>query len=212
MTKNDLAGSLECCSFLHLNIANQGRDETMAKYVMVNYILKGLILARYGSVSAFCRAHNFYPTKIGLLLDIRQTRPWNKNGRYVKVCYELEKVLGRLCEDIFPAWLYDYTPPQKGEEVLMANVDFPFAIEGTTPLDMMVARGTARAVESVLKTLTPREEKVLRSLFGIGCPALDVSEVAADIDCDFDRTIKIRNKALRKLGHPSRSARIRDWL
>ena len=68
-------------------------------------------------------------------------------------------------------------------------------------------------LEEVLKTLTPREEEVLRMRFGLidGKPHT-LEEVGKKFDVTRDRIRQIESKALRKLRHPSRSKKLRDFL
>ena len=65
----------------------------------------------------------------------------------------------------------------------------------------------------VLKTLTPREEKVLRLRFGLedGRPRT-LEEVGKEFNVPRERIRQIEAKALRKLRHPSRSKKLRDFL
>ncbi len=66
---------------------------------------------------------------------------------------------------------------------------------------------------SVLKTLTPREAKVLSLRFGLddGRPRT-LEEVGKEFNVTRERIRQIEAKALRKLRHPSRSKKLRDFL
>ena len=68
-------------------------------------------------------------------------------------------------------------------------------------------------LEEVLKTLTPREEEVLRMRFGLidGKPHT-LEEVGKKFDVTRERIRQIEAKALRKLRHPSRSKKLKDFL
>ena len=68
-------------------------------------------------------------------------------------------------------------------------------------------------LSDVLKTLTPREEKVLRLRFGLedGRPRT-LEEVGKEFNVTRERIRQIEAKALRKLRHPSRSKKLRDFL
>ena len=66
---------------------------------------------------------------------------------------------------------------------------------------------------SVLATLTPREEKVLRLRFGIeDGRTRTLEEVGKEFNVTRERIRQIEAKALRKLRHPSRSKKLRDFL
>ncbi len=68
-------------------------------------------------------------------------------------------------------------------------------------------------LSGVLKSLTPREEKVLRLRFGLedGRPRT-LEEVGREFNVTRERIRQIEAKALRKLRHPSRSKKLRDFL
>ena len=68
-------------------------------------------------------------------------------------------------------------------------------------------------LEEVLDTLTPREEKVLRLRFGLDDGrARTLEEVGQNFGVTRERIRQIEAKALRKLRHPSRSHKLRDFL
>jgi len=65
----------------------------------------------------------------------------------------------------------------------------------------------------VLDTLTEREQKVLRLRFGMNDGrARTLEEVGREFDVTRERIRQIEAKALRKLRHPSRSRKLRDYL
>jgi RNA polymerase primary sigma factor len=65
----------------------------------------------------------------------------------------------------------------------------------------------------VLDTLTPREEKVLRLRFGLDDgKARTLEEVGREFNVTRERIRQIEAKALRKLRHPSRSRKLKDFL
>ena len=68
-------------------------------------------------------------------------------------------------------------------------------------------------LSEVLSTLTPREEKVLRLRFGIeDGRTRTLEEVGKEFNVTRERIRQIEAKALRKLRHPSRSKKLRDFL
>lgn len=68
-------------------------------------------------------------------------------------------------------------------------------------------------LEEVLDTLTPREEKVLRLRFGLGDGrSRTLEEVGQEFGVTRERIRQIEAKALRKLRHPSRSRKLKDYI
>ena len=68
-------------------------------------------------------------------------------------------------------------------------------------------------LDDVLDTLTEREQKVLRLRFGMNDGrARTLEEVGKEFDVTRERIRQIEAKALRKLRHPSRSRKLRDYL
>ena len=68
-------------------------------------------------------------------------------------------------------------------------------------------------LEEVMKTLTPREAKVLRLRFGLDDgKARTLEEVGKEFDVTRERIRQIEAQALRKLRHPSRSKKLRDYM
>ena len=81
------------------------------------------------------------------------------------------------------------------------------------PLDAAIQSNLRQACSSVLATLTPREERVLRMRFGIGMTSdHTLEEVGQQFSVTRERIRQIEAKALRKLKHPSRSKKLRTFL
>ena len=68
-------------------------------------------------------------------------------------------------------------------------------------------------IEEVMQTLTPREAKVLKLRFGLQDGRMrTLEEVGKEFDVTRERIRQIEAKALRKLRHPSRSKRLKDFM
>ena len=81
------------------------------------------------------------------------------------------------------------------------------------PSDAAAATLLKEQLMQVLSTLTPREEKVLRLRFGIDDGRQrTLEEVGKEFNVTRERIRQIEHKALRKLRHPSRSRKLRDYL
>lgn len=79
--------------------------------------------------------------------------------------------------------------------------------------DVVVDREMRRALETVIETLTQREKQILRLRFGLddGNPRT-LEEIGRKFNVTRERIRQIEAKALRKLRHPSRAKKIRDYL
>jgi len=100
-----------------------------------------------------------------------------------------------------------------GEEEDSHLGDFIEDKKVVSPGDAVVNFGLAEQTRRVLRTLTPREEKVLRMRFGIGEKAdHTLEEVGRDFSVTRERIRQIEAKALRKLRHPSRSRKLKSFM
>ena len=100
-----------------------------------------------------------------------------------------------------------------GEEEDSHLGDFIQDDEASQPSEEATYTLLREQLEEVLSTLTPREEQVLRMRFGLtdGKPHT-LEEVGKEFDVTRERIRQIESKALRKLRHPSRSKKLRDFL
>jgi RNA polymerase primary sigma factor len=82
-----------------------------------------------------------------------------------------------------------------------------------SPAEAVINMNLSEQTRKVLKTLTPREEKVLRMRFGIGEKSdHTLEEVGQDFEVTRERIRQIEAKALRKLRHPSRSKQLKSFI
>ena len=93
--------------------------------------------------------------------------------------------------------------PRRGERGLLAALFGEY-------LDTVIESNLQDEITDVLRTLSPKEEKVIRMRFGIGC---DREHTLAEIGQEFaltrERIRQIEAKALRALRSPDRARRLR---
>ena len=100
-----------------------------------------------------------------------------------------------------------------GEEEDSHLGDFIPDEEAQVPAEAAYQSLLREQLGDVLGTLTPREEKVLRLRFGLEDGRLrTLEEVGKEFNVTRERIRQIEAKALRKLRHPSRSKRLKDFL
>src|SRR5215469_1486508 len=100
-----------------------------------------------------------------------------------------------------------------GEEEDSHLGDFVEDKDATSPSDAASLTMLHNEVEDILDTLTPRERRVLQLRFGlIDGHQRTLEEVGKRFGVTRERIRQIEAKALRKLRHPSRSKKLRDYL
>ena len=100
-----------------------------------------------------------------------------------------------------------------GEEDDSHLGDFIQDDDSPAPQDAAAYTLLREQLEEVMKTLTPREAKVLKLRFGLeDGKARTLEEVGREFDVTRERIRQIEAKALRKLRHPSRSKKLRDYM
>lgn len=102
------------------------------------------------------------------------------------------------------------TPVGDGEDALIK--DFIENENELSPADSVSGNDLKERVREVLKSLTPREEKVLKMRFGIDVASEHtLEEVGKDFSVTRERIRQIEVKALRKLRHPSRAKKLQTF-
>ena len=100
-----------------------------------------------------------------------------------------------------------------GEEDDSHLGDFIQDEDSPAPQDSASFTMMKEQLDEVMNTLTPREAKVLRLRFGLeDGRARTLEEVGKEFEVTRERIRQIEAKALRKLRHPSRSKRLRDYM
>jgi len=100
-----------------------------------------------------------------------------------------------------------------GEEEDSHLGDFIEDRDALPPVDAASKQLLKEQIEEVLTALTPREQRVLRLRFGLeDGRSRTLEEVGQEFNVTRERIRQIEAKALRKLRHPSRSRKLKDYL
>ena len=92
------------------------------------------------------------------------------------------------------------------------SVDAPFADgEDNSLLDVLVNPDSPNA-DRGLETLTERERDIIKYFFGIGCSEMTLEEIGEKFDLTRERVRQIKEKAIRRLRHSSRSKLLKSYL
>lgn len=150
------------------------------------------------------------PTVLSLLVRGR-IPAMRRDGRWHEHVQRLCDLLGSDPEDLFaPAHRSHPDDPTMRSDVMEAFESDRLAAQTEAPDEACARREFEGVVRKALLTLTAREERVLRSRFGIGDDRdMTFDEVGAVLGATRERVRQIESKALRKLKHPSRSRLLR---
>jgi RNA polymerase primary sigma factor len=100
-----------------------------------------------------------------------------------------------------------------GEEEDSHLGDFIEDKNAISPIESVIFANLKDQTRKVLKTLTPREELVLKMRFGVGDGSEHtLEEVGRSFNVTRERIRQIESKALRKLRHPSRATKLKPFL
>ena len=89
---------------------------------------------------------------------------------------------------------------------VLVNTDSPNADRG------LINESLATEVERALEILTEREGDIIRYFFGIGCSEMTLEEIGEKFDLTRERVRQIKEKAIRRLRHSSRSKLLQSYL
>jgi len=89
---------------------------------------------------------------------------------------------------------------------VLTNIDSPIADK------MLIDESLAKEIDRALTTLTERERDIIRYFFGIGCQEMTLEEIGEKFGLTRERVRQIKEKAIRRLRHTSRSKLLKGYL
>jgi RNA polymerase primary sigma factor len=89
---------------------------------------------------------------------------------------------------------------------VLVNADSPNADRG------LISESLGTEVERALATLTEREKDIVKYFFGIGCQEMTLEEIGEQFGLTRERVRQIKEKAIRRLRHNSRSKLLKTYL
>lgn len=175
-----------------------------------NNILWHAIYDQWGSVAEFCRQKKLNQVLVGEFLNLKRS-PFNKSGTYSNPARKCADALGVEPVQLFPSRLYQQSV--KGKVFLeysfseLPEVETQLLLTSAPedPFSDVAAHELAQNLEVCLGTLTPRQERVIRSYYGIGCPPKTSSEIGAEMGVELGRVIQILREGLMGLGAQPRT-------
>ena len=190
------------------------KDYRIVIKIKNNRILKYIYAAGYNSVGEFCRMNNFHASIIGEYVNLKLSPIQKRSGRWKNSVLNICKVLRCLPEDIFS----DEQLKSLESNVKMIEMDkvdmLDHVLLPKNPEQLMIEVDRKTSIEGVLKTLTVREEKIIKMVFGLDPYGSEYTfrEIAEQDGISVARIQQITSKALRKIRHPSRSKHLKEYI
>ena len=151
-------------------------------------------------------------------------------NKFLRASRELEKELGRMPTNEEIGERMEITPEkvQKLKSISRdpVSLETPVGRDGESalgdliedkwvdsPVETVIDGNVKEETVSVLTTLSPKEEKVIKMRFGIGCDREHtLEEIGQEFSVTRERIRQIESKALRQLRHPDRMRRLRGLM
>ena len=179
-----------------------------------NLIIRAIHKAGYRNVSQFCEQNGMAKTQLTELISFR-TPPLTKEGEFREPA---KKLMEGLCALPTELWTAEQLTMElkRNTSIKEVNLDAMLSVLGINaeealqmieppkPDEVLEEKEKAEVVGEMLDSLTPREARVLRMRFGIGCDEHTLEEVGKQLDVTSERIRQMEVKALRKMKHPSR--------
>ena len=147
-------------------------------------------------------------TTIGGLVNMKAPAR-NKDGSWSASAHSLAEFFRCLPEDLFSDFQQEQALEKNRAQAEMAFADVQTALAAHQTPELAARRTELYdLVQRALGSLTAREERVVRMRFGLDGPEMTLEVVAELFSTTRERIRMIEAKALNKLKHPSRSARL----
>jgi len=202
-------------------------DESINEYrikvtVRNNLILSAIEDAGHKNVAAFCRHVGVGINAMNELIGMRKP-PINVDGQFNPVAKLLMEELCALPTDLWTAEQLTLKLKRNTAQrsVSAEGMRAALGMHAEEMLELMkpddldetvLKHEMVTVVEKQLDSLTPRESKVLRMRFGIGCKEHTLEEVGKTFNVVSERIRQIEAKALRKMKRPERAHELRQLL
>jgi len=202
-------------------------DESINEYrikvtVRNNLILSAIENAGHKSVSAYCRHVGIGITAMTELIGMRKP-PINANGEFNPIAKLLMEELCALPTDLWTSEQLILKLARNSAQRSVSSEGMRAALgmhaeemlelmKPADPDEAVLKHEMVSLVEEQLESLSPRESKVLRMRYGIGCEEHTFEEIGDAFDLTRERIRQIEAKALRKMKKPERASQLRQLL
>jgi RNA polymerase sigma factor (sigma-70 family) len=178
-----------------------------------NLILTAIEAAGYKNQSAFCREAGMPATALSALISMKSP-PLTSLGEFSDAAKKLMEILCLAPTDLWTSEQLTLRLRHNSVErdvnldamrsMLGIHADEALLLLQPSPEDLAAEKDILPLIEDQLNSLTPREGKVLRLRYGIGCPEHTLEETGQVLEVTRERIRQIEVSAMRKLKNPQR--------
>jgi hypothetical protein len=182
-----------------------------------NVVLKRIDELGYDTVPAFCRAHKLSYVIVNDIIKFKLPF-YTKFGRVSESLVRVGEALQMLPEDMYPPERREKPLPKnhyiiETDKADLMQISTSLRLDALPVDDRKMLEDFAPTIKRVMLTLTPKEQRVLDRRYGItsGTPET-CEEIGKDMNLSGYRINQIEHKAIRKMKHPQRSVKLREYL
>lgn len=187
------------------------KDYKVKIIVKNNLLMKAINGAGYESIASFCRASGLAVQTVGCALNLKT--PLYNNSGIAKIWLDLSNFLKILPEDLIPT--QHYNEPLKintvSVEMNLEEVK-QIATSETNAEELLLDNERDKAVNDILKKLTPKQENIIRMRFGIGQESCTLEKVSRYYGVSKERIRQQECKAISMLKKPENAKYLRVYL
>jgi RNA polymerase sigma factor (sigma-70 family) len=191
------------------NPAQNGKDYILQVKIKNGPLLRALRMRGFQNARQFCLKTGMPQTEVGKYLSLTRA-PINRRGEWNKSALKLAQHLRLPPDSLFPEQHLERALAKASGEIEVSSEEVSLLIENESETSSEERERLYLALEAALRTLTPREERVIRLRFGLGCKPHSLDEVGERQDVSRERVRQIEGKAIRKLRFPSRAKLMAD--
>jgi RNA polymerase sigma factor (sigma-70 family) len=179
-----------------------------------NLILTAIERAGYRNAAGFCREAGMTPTALSGLITMKSP-PLTVMGEFSDAAKKLMEILCLAPTDLWTSEQLTLRLRHNSAErevnldgmraALGMNAEEALMLVAPSPEEVMETKDIQNLIEEQLSSILPREARVLRMRYGIGCPEHTLEEIARALDLSRERIRQLEVQAMRKLKHPQRA-------
>lgn len=182
-----------------------------------NLILEKIEQMGFKSLKSFCDANNVCYKTLHEILNFSK-KPLTHEGKYRRIVHTLCGIFNCIPEELFSANQMETALETNKKTYKVNEAEMQFMLDNHQDIksleDQVLNDQMDKSIANILKTLTPREEEVIKMRMGLGDDGISytLEEIGKKFDINRERVRQIEDKALSKMRHPEITGRLREFI